>query len=159
MDRRAFTESARADSATAIVGTFDNYTAFFSNGELGVNNTLSKALGIEYAIPGRVEISRPSASASKLDFRNGAEDESLVKTYETGKGLSIGRDGKFVISLGAVCGGHDSPGFGCGNSSVTLFINDKGDLAAISSGSAAGVIGIFPIALYTRHLAIFPRLE
>jgi hypothetical protein len=160
IDPRSLHENVRADSAKSIVGTFDNSASYKSSGGLSgfvASDTLSFALGLHLA-SSSFSITRPSKSELKIEFHNG-DGSNFVKLYSTSTDLKIKPDGQFELSVPEGCGGHDSPGFGCGYKTVTLFINDSGDLASIESGGAAGMLGIIPFAMYVKKLAIFPRLE
>jgi hypothetical protein len=160
IDPRSLHESVRADSAKSIVGTFDNSASYKSSGGLSgfvASDTLTFALGLHLA-SSSFSITRPSKSELKIEFHNG-DGSNFVKLYSTSTDLKIKPDGRFELSVPEGCGGHDSPGFGCGYKTVTLFINESGDLASIESGGAAGVLGIIPFAMYVKKLAIFPRLE
>lgn len=154
---QALREKPRADSLRAIVGTFENSASYHSTAGLVATDTLSFELGMPLVRASTVKVTRPTGSQLKLEFKAGQSTEA-EKTYVDGAGMTIGPQGTFEISVPVGCGGHDSPGFGCGNKTVTLFLNSTGDLAAVESGSAAGVLGIFPFAMYSKQLAIFARL-
>jgi hypothetical protein len=160
IDPRSLRENVRADSAKSIVGTFGNSASYKSSGGLSgfvASDTLSFALGLHLA-SSSFSITRPSNSELKIEFHKD-DGSSFVKLYSTSADLKIKPNGQFDLSVPEGCGGHDSPGFGCGYKTVTLFINESGDLASIESGGAAGVLGIIPFAMYVKKLAIFPRLE
>ena len=133
VDPRALQEQARSDSATSIVGTFNNRACYRSRGVLAASDTLSFALGIHHIEPDSVTVSRPSASTLKFEFQN-YDESKFAKIYDTAAGLIVKPNGQFDVPASVGCGGHHSPGFGCGTKTVTLFINASGDLAAIESG-------------------------
>lgn len=158
IDPRALHEQIRPDSATSIVGTFKNRASYGSGREFVPRDTLSFALGVHHIKPISVTVSRPSESELRFEFQN--DDESkFAKTYTTATGLTVKANGQFDVPVPVGCGGHDSPGFGCGAKTLTLFINPYGNLAAIESGGGAGLIGFIPIAVYAKHLALFSRIR
>jgi hypothetical protein len=160
IDPRSLHENVRADSEKSIVGTFSNSASYKSSGGISgfvASDTLAFALGF-HLTASSFSITRPSKSELKIEFHNN-DGSDFVKLYSTSIDLKINPNGQFDLSVPEGCGGHDSPGFGCGYKTVTLFINESGDLASIESGGAAGVLGIIPFAMYVKKLAIFPRLE
>lgn len=154
----ALSEKPRADSASTIAGYYANTAEYRSRGEFVASPTLSGALGLSLVKANTVIVTRPTGSQLRLEFMDGAST-AAVRTYVAGAGLVIGGDGSFQLSVPQGCGGHDSPGFGCGTKAVTLFVNTAGDLAAIESGGGAGLLGIFPFAVYSKQLAFFPRIR
>lgn len=147
---------SRADSANAIVGKYDNRPIYRSSGAFVASETLSRALGLIGVEADSVTLTRPTESQLRLEFKIG-KSTAAMRTYTVGADLVIRPDGMFEISVPVGCGGRDSPGFGCGTSTVTLFVNPSGNLAAVESGGGAGVIGFIPFALYAKKLAVFPR--
>jgi hypothetical protein len=157
IDSRALREKPSSGSMHAIVGTYQNFASYRSKGEFVADENLSGALGLGRVEAGTVTLTRPTASQLKLEFKDG-QSTKAVQTYVDGAGLVIRPEGRFEISVPVGCGGRDSPGFGCGTKTVTLFVNASGNLAAIDSGGGAGLLGVIPFAVYAKTLAIFPRL-
>ncbi len=158
IDSRAIREEADREATKSLRAAFLNRADYRSKGELVAHETLAEALGLPARSAAWVYVWRISDSEVLVRFVTGSEVVH-ERRYRAGVDLSVGSDQRLELSKPTVCGGRDSPGFGCGGGSVSLFVNRNGELAAVESGGGAGVIGIFPIAIYAKHLATFTRVQ
>jgi hypothetical protein len=81
---------------------------------------------------------------------------SEPKTIDQRSGLRLIDPGKVMLTKKIGCGG--GMGFGCDKGSMTLFVNEAGDLVVVQSSGGAGMF-LLPIAMYAKLMAIFPRKE
>lgn len=156
IDTRSLRERPEEGAKDSIVGTFSNLAQYQSKGEFTAHATLAAALDAQAPGADTVVVSRPTPKALKLEFKQAQETRKEV-TYTVGSNLRVSRDGRYQIEIPDNCAGHDSPRFSCGSKTVMLFINEKGQLAAIEKGGGTGALGIIPFFVYARTLAIFAR--
>ena len=158
IDSRALREEVDVPATKNVRAAFLNVADYRSRGELLASASIAEALGL------------PAKDAAWAYVWRVSEKEVLVRfvtagktihehSYHEGIDLRIMDDQRIVLAKPTVCGGRDSPGFGCGGGSVALFINPSGQLAAVETGGGAGVLGIIPIAIYAKHLAVFRRID
>jgi hypothetical protein len=159
VDGRSWKEPVAKSGAAGMSGRFAVRAAYISE-RMGMQalNRLDRVLQRRPA---------EGADVAVLSFR---ENEGLSVRFERGgvhyhtvdyrfdAGLKITDDGKLELPGSAGCGGQDTPGVGCASSTITLFRNPSGDLVAVQSTGAAGILGIFPIGVYGRMVSIFPEV-
>jgi len=137
-----------------IRGAYRNNADTRSKGEFVASPTLAEALDL------------PARDADWAYVWRLSDDEVLVRfvtagatvyqrIYRRGVDLQVMPDQKLVFAITTRCGGRDSPGFACGGGTVTLFVSPTHQLVAIESGGGAGVLGVVPMAIYSRQFAIY----
>ena len=156
IDSRAFKEAPAAGATGNIRAAYWNNATYRSSGELIGHATIAEAMHIPAASADTAYVWRASPDLLIVRF---TKDGVFVgeRKYKLNDGFRVDNAGRIEISNPTECGGHDSPGFGCGWGTVTIFENASGQLAAVQSGGGAGVLGIFPIAIYAKHLSLFNR--
>lgn len=156
IDSRAFKEAPASGATGDIRSAYWNKAIYRSSGELIGHATIAEAMHIPAADADTAYIWRTSPDLLIIRF---TKDEGIVaeRKYKLNNGFRVDNAGRIEISNPTECGGRDSPGFGCGWGTLTIFENAAGELAAVQSGGGAGVLGIFPFAVYAKHLSLFNR--
>ena len=80
-----------------------------------------------------------------------------TKTYSFKEGLELTAEGVIYFSRYPSAGSSDSPVVGFASGGYALYLNRENALVVLQSGSGAGVVGIFPMAIYGKFMSIFPR--
>lgn len=156
IDRRIDDEAVDRVASQQMSGKFSNRSNRRSTD--GNVTTLARLLfGIESGGPADAETVSISLNQDHLsvDFIK-EKATAYSKVYER-QDLAIGEDGKIELPTDRAFGG-DAALIGFRTETVTLFVNREGDLVAVRAGGGAGTLAIvFPIVVYGRHMAIFPR--
>jgi hypothetical protein len=96
-----------------------------------------------------------SKTGLTLSFTTG--DRAIASRTYSADELSIGTDGRIGLPTDRAVGA-DAALIAYRSESVTLFVNNEGDLVAIRSMRGAGTVAIVvPIGAYGEHMIIFPR--
>ena len=156
IDLRALNEAPASGANGDIRAAYWNKATYRSSGELVGHATIAEAMHIPAADADTAYIWRVSPDLLIVRFTKDGVTVAERK-YKLNDGFRVDNAGRIEISNPTECGGRDSPGFGCGWGAVTVFENASGELAAVQSGGGAGVLGIFPIAIYAKHLSLFNR--
>ena len=154
VDSRAFKEVPAPGSNGNLRGAYWNVAFYRSKGELLGHETIAEAMHIPAAKADTAYIWRVSQELLVVRF---TKDGVVVaeRKYKFNEGFKVDNSGRIEIGNPTECGGHDSPGFGCGWGTVTIFENAAGELAAVQSGGGAGLLGVIPFAIYAKHLSLF----
>jgi len=156
IDSRALKEVPAAGATGDIRAAYWNNAFYRSRGELLGHETIADAIHISAANADTAYIWRESTDLLIVRFTKDGEVVAERK-YKLNDGFRVDSAGRIEISNPTECGGRDSPSFGCGWGTVTIFENAGGDLAVVQSSGGAGGLGIFPIAIYAKHLSLFNR--
>jgi hypothetical protein len=156
IDSRAFKEAPAPGATGDIRAAYWNKATYRTSGEFIGHSTIAEAMHIAAENADTAYIWRASPDLLIVRF---TKDGGIVAEhkYKLNDGFRVDNEGRIEISNPTECGGHDSPGFGCGWGTVAIFENASGELAAVQSGGGAGVLGILPIAIYAKHLSLFNR--
>ncbi len=156
IDSRVFKEAPESGATGDLRAAYWNKATYRSSGELIGKATIAEAMNIPAANADTAYLWRASPDLLIARFTKYGVIVA-ERTYKLNDGFRVDNAGRIAISNPTECGGHDSPGFGCGWGTVTIFENISGELAVVQSGGGAGVLGIFPIAIYAKHLSLFDR--
>jgi len=167
VDPRVDRELPSQDSLKQINGKFSNTPSYSSTkmGFIGPSD-LGEVLHAPYmGSDGIPTIGKSKVDAIHLVF---SEDAGLTASLERGGAvvakvtltaadlLEVRENSLVVRSSG--CGDADSIQKGCAKTTITMFINETGDLVVVDTGGGAGLIGPIPAGVYGKLMSIFPRL-
>jgi len=152
VDDRIWKESVK-EATNSILGDFSNHASYSSAKQLFAIYNLAQLLGVPVHGADRVRVSFEPSGALKMTWFIG-DEEKASRLYLREHGLAVAPDGAIDLpNKGTLTSGEDA-GYHVHN--VRIFINSNGDLATIQSG-ASGQMFIIPVAIYIKHLVIFPR--
>lgn len=156
VDSRALKEVPAAGSTGDIRAAYWNIASYRSQGQLSGHVTLADAMHIRAPKADTAYIWRVSPELLVVRFTSNG-DIVAERKYKLNDGFRVDKAGRIEIGNPTECGGRDSPGFGCGWGTVTIFENASGELAAVQSGGGAGMLGVIPMGVYANHLSLFIR--
>ena len=84
-------------------------------------------------------------------------DTITTKEYSFDGGLELTEEGVLKLPKETDAGGHDSPVVGFASNQILFYLNTNDELVVVTSGGGAGIVGIFPMVVYGKLMAIFPR--
>ncbi len=158
IDSRALREELDVAATKDLHAAFWNVSFYRSQGEFLASDSVAEALNAPARSADQVYIWLLTDKAVLVRFVT--EGKTVhERVYREDVDLKTLPDQRLVLSKKTECGGHDSPGFACGGGTATLFVNSNGALAIVESSAAAGMLGLIPVAIYAKHLALFGRVQ
>ena len=155
IDNRVSTEPIDRAATQRISGDFSNRASYRSTGEFLARDNLADLLGVPAKTADRVRISGDPNEALTITWYL-RDEEKASRLFSKEFGLAIAADGLIDLQSEGKWGSGEGA-FGYETHSVRIFINSNGDLATVQLGGGGGLFGPFPVGVYARHLAIFPR--
>ena len=155
VDQRASTEVVDRERARTLSGEFTNGASYRTRGEFIAVGNLAELFHVPASGADRVRITRDAADTLRLTWFQGPREWETI-TFARDK-LHFPEDGSIEIPAETRSSFKEGAG-GYTTTTLRLFVTTKGDLATIQTNSSVGVIGIVPVGLHAKHLALFARL-
>jgi hypothetical protein len=161
IDSRASQEPLDKNATQNISGHFQNYSSYHSEKMGFVGSAKFSDLLEIYGEQNKADsfvITYSENEGLTVQFKEDGRN-IFTKKLSPADGLKLNSEGKFEFHTPGGCSGDESGLFGCSSKTVTLFLNPDGDLVTVDSGGGAGMLGILPIGIYGKLVAIFPRMH
>ena len=155
VDSRASHEPIDVVATRALHGQFNCYPYYRSHsiGFVGPPNIPSILGGYQC---GTVTLDVDPGHSLKVSYQ-GSDATSASRIFTAASGLSMTKEGQYMLSRNTECGGGMA--VGCSKQTFLLWLNPEGDLVCVQTGGGGGLFLVVPVGVYGKMMAIFSRIR
>lgn len=156
VDPRASTEVVDRERTRSLAGEFENVASYRSQETFIAAGNLARLFHVPAREADRVRIDWNAQGGLRFTWFQGTSQWDTVEFARDS--IRTAADGSIELPERSERGGTEGA-YAATRTSLRIFITPRGELAVIETHAGAGVVGIVPVGVYTKHLALFPPVR